>query len=58
MSPDNPACYECSEHKSKIHHWIKRDDGSAYCLKCNIEINKIHTDEVWTDHEKSQTTVS
>lgn len=49
MQSNNPACYECPNHKSKIHHWIKRDDGTAYCLKCNLELTKSQTDDVWKE---------
>ena len=49
MQKDNPACYECPDHKSGVHHWQKRDDGTSYCLKCNLELTKEKTAEVWAD---------
>lgn len=52
MQPSNPACYECREHGSGIHHWVKRDDKTAYCLKCNLELNKEqHTEEVFREYK-------
>lgn len=46
MQKDNPACYECSKTKSRIHHWIIRDNQTAYCLKCNLELTKEQSDDV------------
>lgn len=50
MNKDNPACYECPKTKSGVHHWIRRDDGTAWCLKCDEELTKPQADDVWRDH--------
>lgn len=47
MDKNNPAVFECKNHGSGIHHWIKRDDGTSYCLKCNLELNIKHTKQVF-----------
>jgi len=47
MEKDNPACYECPNTRSGIHTWICRDDGTAYCLKCNKELTKPQADDIW-----------
>lgn len=52
MRHDNPACYECPSTKSTLHHWIKRDDGTAYCLKCNTPLTKEQTDDCFFDMEQ------
>lgn len=51
MRPNNPACYECPDHKSGVHHWIRRDDKTAYCLKCNLELTKEQADEVYHNYD-------
>jgi hypothetical protein len=53
MNKDNPACYECPEHKSKMHHWLRRDDKTAYCLKCNLELTVEQAEDCFCDLEKS-----
>lgn len=50
MQLDNPAIYECPNHKSKIHLWKRRTNGTAYCLKCNLELTKVYAYEVWEDN--------
>ena len=47
MEKSNPACYECPNTRSGIHTWICRDDGTAYCLKCNKELTKPQADHYY-----------
>lgn len=47
MQKNNPAVFECAKTKSTIYTWIRRDDGSAYCLNYNSELTKIQADDVW-----------
>lgn len=49
MDKSNPACYECPKTKSGIHHWQLRDDRTSYCIKCNNELTKAQTYDVWKD---------
>lgn len=49
MRKDNPAVYECPKTKSTLHHWVRRDNGTAYCIRCNLELNKQDADEVFTE---------
>lgn len=45
MRKDNPACYECPKTGSGIHTWIRRDDGTSYCLRCDLELDRADTDD-------------
>lgn len=49
MKKDNPACYECPKTNSGIHTWIKRDDETAYCLKCDKPLTKEQAKDVWRE---------
>lgn len=52
MRHDNPACYECPKVGSGIHTWIRRDDQTAYCIKCDTELTKEQTDDCFYDMEQ------
>lgn len=52
MRKDNPACYECPKTRSKLHHWVRRDDGTSYCIKCDQQLDKADTADVWFDHDQ------
>lgn len=54
MQPNNPACYECPKVKSGIHTWTRRDDMTAWCIKCDTELTVEQTADVWHDHDALQ----
>ncbi len=54
MNKDNPACYECPKTKSRLHHWTRRDDKTAYCIKCDTELTEEQADDVWMDMEAAR----
>ena len=52
MRRDNPAVYECPKNRSTIHHWVRREDGTAYCLKCRAELSPENAADCFHDTEQ------
>lgn len=42
----NPANSKCPAHRSNIHSWYRRNDRTAICKSCNLELNKFQADEI------------
>lgn len=56
MNKSNPACYECSKGKNKLHTWspiikcdIIREMIGAICLHCGLVLTKEQADDVWRE---------
>ena len=46
MSPDNPACYECTKDKSTLHTWKMINLTQAQCTRCKLLLTPAQTREV------------
>ncbi len=45
-----PWIYECpkSSLKGALHHWVRKNDGTARCKYCDLGLTKSEADECFT----------
>lgn len=47
MEKNNSAVYECPKSSSGVHHWIPRDNKTAYCKNCKRELDEYQAADVF-----------
>lgn len=50
MRPDNPACYECPKGTQELHTWKRLPDGTAICVKCDVQLTVEQAVDCFHEH--------